>query len=425
MLHLSDEMDYLACWRYKAQNGECGNVDIKIKHCNNLDHAKINLSENKLNIKFAPNGTGKSTLAKAIQYRLKDDDSLAELLPFKFKELNPDSIKPEVFVPGHVTTVMCFNEDYVNQITFQPDELVNNSFDIFIRNEVYRGLEQEIEGIVLKIKNLFVDNPHLEELISNLKELAGAFRLTKSGISKASTGMKGLSKGNTIHHIPVGLELFSPFIQSDKNVSWIDWQVKGYEFSELANSCPFCTADATDKQEQIRRVGKEYDKSVIKNLVGLIDIIEKLGEYFSDDARSRLATITTLKNSPESEHEAFIVNVKTQIDTLVEKLEKLKTLSGFDFKDGEKVSEKLPSYKIDLQFFSELNSIRTQEALESINTSIDELIQQAGLLQGKINKQRREMQDVIKKHQTAINGFLVYAGYRYKVEIAGDMVIPS
>lgn len=396
-------------------------MDIEINNCNNIDFAKITLSENKLNIKFAPNGTGKSTIAKAVKYCTSNDPNLlSELMPFKLREANPDNKKSEVVGSEHIANVMSFNEDYVNQFVFRQDELVSNSFDIFIRNDSYNANEQEIENIVATIKQLFTDNAELETLISNLKELGSAFKLTKTGLSKASTGMKGLSGGNKIQHIPPGLEPFRPFIQSENSVGWIDWQVKGYEFADLADSCPFCTSDAVDKKEQIKKVGQEYDKNVIKNLVGIINVIDKLGEYFSDDARSKLATITVLKDGLEKEHEAFIVSVKTQIDNLVDKLENLMALSGFHFKDGEKVSEKLPSYKLDLQFFSELNSSKTQEAVASINESIDNVIQQAGLLQGKINIQRKEMQRVIEKHQTDINGFLAYAGYRYKVTITGE-----
>lgn len=43
-------------------------MDIEISHCNNIDKACITLSENKLNIKFAPNGTGKSTISRAIMH---------------------------------------------------------------------------------------------------------------------------------------------------------------------------------------------------------------------------------------------------------------------------------------------------------------------------------------------------------------------
>lgn len=396
-------------------------MNIELKNCNNIDSASISLTENKLNIKLAPNGSGKSTIARAIILGSSDDQSkFGELLPFKLRDSNPDGKKPEVVGTDNIRSVMCFNEDYVRQFVFQQYELISNSFDIFIRTESYKVIEQEIESLVSEIKKIFTNNQELENLISSLKELGGAFKLTKSGLSKSSTGMKGLSGGNKIQHIPPGLEPYQPFIQSQNSVGWIDWQIKGCDFSDLADSCPFCTSNTVDKKDQIKKVSQEYDKNIIKNLIGIISVIERLGEYFTDDAKSKLSTITCLKDGIEKEHEAFIVNIKTQIDNLVEKLEKIRALSGFHFKEGEKVSEKLPAYKVDLQFFSELDSTKTQEAIAPINASIDELIQRAGLLQGKINIQRTEMHNLIEKHQKDINEFLAYAGCRYKVEIAGE-----
>lgn len=396
-------------------------MEIEIKYCNNIDLANITLAEHKLNIKFAPNGTGKSTIANAIiRGKTEDTSLLNDLMPFKLRDSNPDNKKPEITGADNINKIMCFNEDYVTQFVFKQDELLSNSFDVFIRTDVYKEKEQEIEELVVEIRQLFLENQDLETLIATLREMGDAFKLSKSGISKSSIGMKGLAGGNKIHHIPSGLEAFRPFIQSQNSVGWIDWQTKGYEFSDLADNCPFCTSHAADKKEQIRKVGQEYDKNTIKNLLSIISVIKRLGEYFSDDARSNLSTITTLQNGLKKEHEDFLVTVKTQIDNFVKKLEKLKTLSGFHFKDGDKVSEVLPSYKLDLQFFSELNAKKTQEAIIPINASIDEIIKKAGLLQGKINQQRIEMQKMIEKHQEDINDFLAYAGYSYKVEIAGE-----
>lgn len=396
-------------------------MNIEIKNCNNIDSAKITITENKLNIKFAHNGTGKSTIAKALQYCSTNDDALADLMPFKYRDSNLNNIKPKVIAVGKIGTVMCFNEDYVSQFTFKPEELVNNSFDIFIRTDAYKAIEQEIANIVQTIQQLFINNPELDAFVDNLKELSGAFKLTSTGqLSKSSTGMKGLSVGNKITHIPQGLESYQPFIQSQKSFHWIDWQTKGHaEYSSLANVCPFCSTDSTSRKEQINRVSQEYDKNVIKNLVGIIDIVDKLGEYFSEDTRKKLIDITSLKDGVKKEHETFIVNVKSQIDILIEKLEHLKTLSSFHFKEGEKVGEKLLSYKLDLLFFSHLDSAKTQATTVSLNASLDKLITRAGELQGKINKQRKEMQKLIEKHQADINSFLSYAGYRYIVQIAG------
>lgn len=396
-------------------------IQIEIKNCNNLDLAVISLAPQKLNIKFAPNGTGKSTIARAMLLSAKGDQKLFdELIPFKYRKDNPENRQPEVKGAEALTNIMCFNEEYVSQFVFKPDELLTNSFDIFVRTDSYKQKEQEIENLVRNIKTLFIGNEELENLIATLKEMGNSFKLTKSGLSKSSTGMKGLSAGNKIQHVPPGLELYTPFIRSKNSVNWIDWQTKGCDFSELSDNCPFCSSHAADKKDQIKKVGQEYDKNTIKNLVAIIAMIEMLGDYFSEEAKRKLKTITTLKAGLEQEHEAFLTTVKTQIDNFIEKLEKLRTLSAFQFKDGEKVAEKLPAYKLDLHFFSELNSNKMQEAIAQINASIDTVIEQAGQLQGKINQQRSEMKKTVERHQNDVNSFLSYAGYRYVVEITGD-----
>jgi ABC-type Mn2+/Zn2+ transport system ATPase subunit len=395
-------------------------MNIEIRNCNNIDSANISLEENKLNIQFAPNGTGKSTIAKAIILGTSGNSDLGELMPFKLRKENSEDKKPEINGLDGIQRVMCFNEDYVSQFVFKPDELLSNSFDILIKTEAYKEKEREIEELVSEIKKLFVNNHDLEELINTLKDMGNAFKLTKTGLSRASTGMKGLSGGNKLQHIPEGLESYQPFIQSQQSVGWVEWQTKGCDYAELSDNCPFCTSNAADKKEQIKKVGQEYDKNTIKNIVAIIDMIERLGDYFSDVARENLSRITTLKDGIEKEHEDFLIDIKNQIDTIVAKLEKLRTLSGFQFKDGEKVAEVLPSFKIDLSFIEKLNSSKTQEAINPINQSIDVMITKAGQLQGKIAQQRREMQRVVEKHEKDINAFLAYAGYRYVVNISGE-----
>ena len=398
-------------------------MEINVRNCNNITSAKLSIEEGKLNIRFAPNGTGKSTISKAIQFASSgDQQALSDLLPFRLREQNPENLAPEVSGIEQINSIKIFNEKYIEDIAFKPEELVENSFDIFIRNDAYRAVEADIKQYVEAIQQQFTNNRDLESLISNLRELSGAFKITASGgLSKSSSGAKGLSGGNKVVNIPPGLEAYQPFIQSAKTVNWIDWQAKGHnEFSELSESCPFCATNTTATQEQIAKVGKEYDKNLIKNLLSILDVIEKLGEFLSDEARENLHTITSLKDGIGKEHEEYIVTVKSHIDILIEKLEKIRTLSGFHFKEGDRVGEILPTYKVDLQLLNTLNSDKTRETIASINQSLEDLIQQAGPLQGKVNIQRREMNRLIDRHQKDINDFLTYAGYRYKVAIVGE-----
>lgn len=67
-------------------------IQIEVKNCNNLDSAVISLAQQKLNIKFAPNGTGESTIARAMLLGAKGEPHLlGELMPFKLRKANPKS----------------------------------------------------------------------------------------------------------------------------------------------------------------------------------------------------------------------------------------------------------------------------------------------------------------------------------------------
>lgn len=136
---------------------------IEIKNCNNIDSACISLDEHKLNIKFAPNGTGKSTIAKAVVIGAKGEQNLLnELIPFKLRKDNPENKQPEVKGADALKNILCFNEEYVSQFVYKPDELLSNSFDIFIRTDTYKQREQEVADLVCNIKQLFSGNPELE-----------------------------------------------------------------------------------------------------------------------------------------------------------------------------------------------------------------------------------------------------------------------
>ena len=142
----------------------------------------------------------------------------------RLSERHCGNVGPVVTGTDGIGDVMCFNEEYVGQFTFQPDELISDSFNILVRNEAHAEREREIEEMTQAIRAVFTDHT---ELTDHLQELSSAFRSTSSGISRSSTGMKGLSGGNKIQHIPAGLESYQPYIRSERRVEWIDWQTKG------------------------------------------------------------------------------------------------------------------------------------------------------------------------------------------------------
>lgn len=48
-------------------------MDIVVRNCNSIEAGNISLRVGRLNVKYGPNGIGKSTLAKAIALRVQAD----------------------------------------------------------------------------------------------------------------------------------------------------------------------------------------------------------------------------------------------------------------------------------------------------------------------------------------------------------------
>ena len=91
---------------------------------------------------------------------------------------------------------------------------------------------------------------------------------------------------------------------------------------------------------------------------------------------------------------------------------------GFhSLKNAEKIADELKKYKIDLSYYSHLNSELSNEKVELINKTLDEVLEKAGKLQGEIAQQKKLIKTTIEMYSTEINEFLYYAGYKYQVAI--------
>jgi len=54
---------------------------VAISSCNSIDLAEIAIVEGSLNIKYGPNGVGKSTLARAVISQIRNDGSSMSCYP--------------------------------------------------------------------------------------------------------------------------------------------------------------------------------------------------------------------------------------------------------------------------------------------------------------------------------------------------------
>lgn len=397
-------------------------MNIRISNCNNIDNGSISLVEGRLNIKYAINGTGKSTLAKAIELSMSPEQ-LKSLTPYKYLTENPvlDEHKSSVECTPEINKVSIFNEETVNQYTFLPDDLLANSFEILIKTADYEVRMRNIQLLIQEIQNTFRENPDLDQLIAELTTFISGFGNAKNSYSKTGSIGKGLAKGNKIANVPVELTEYIPYIQSDINASWLTWQSKGAPFLDVAEKCPYCAGELHANQKAVvQQVAVEYDSKYVAELQKMIGVFRALEDYFTDPVKETIDRLSNSSTSFSPEEINFLKEIKDQVVVLNNKLIEIKSLNFGTLKDVDAVIVSLQGKRIDLTMLGHINSPYTNEHISVVNNALDHIIGQAGQLQGEINKEKNLIRRTIEKYNKEINGFLESAGYNYQVSIIED-----
>ncbi len=397
--------------------------DVLIKNCNSVDSARVSLKKNSLNIKFGPNGLGKSTIAKAIVSEARGDGTLASLTPFKNRGLKVG--QPQVTGISELTSALVFDEDFVSQFAFQEDEVLKNSFEIFVKTPEYNSAMKEIENLFNGIKEAFHNSPEIEQTTKDLKDLRDAFgKSNKDGsISKSSKLLKAFGRGNKIDNVPETLKPFELFIKSPSPSKWIGWQMKGNIFLNMGDICPYCSAKLSSKEQKdtALSVAKEYDAAAVNHLNTLKAVILRLGKYFSKACKENLEKIINSTSELTLNQKIFLRDLKSSIEALIKGLEDLRTISFFSLRDVDQIDEKLPTLKIELEYINKLDSEQTRSVTDPINSQLEDLMTDIGTLTGKVNIHKSKIKKTIQENQESINGFLKSAGYKYSVRIISEL----
>lgn len=392
-------------------------VDIKISNCNNIEEGVVSIETNKLNLKYAFNGTGKSTVSNAIIAKIKNDKSMLESLkPFKYRD--QELGEPSIEGLDSFKSVEVFNDDYVKQYVFQSDELLKGSFEVFVKTPDYDNHMRNIEGLIKNIHNTFKEDEGLNGLVADLDELIKSFGNAKGGYSKSSVLGKGLGEGNKLSNIPDEISQYSPFLKrNDINVKWLKWQKEGNDYQVEDDICPYCAAGISNEKERINKVSENFDSNIIKNLNNILNVFENFKDYFSEGANLKIGEIAKNITGISPEQKTFLKEIKDQATTLRQKLVDLRGLGFVSLENADKVSDIIEKNRINISYLSHFNSKVIIEKTNEINQSINAVLENVGLLQGEVAQQKRHIKNTIEKHNTDINNFLLSAGYKYHVAI--------
>lgn len=389
---------------------------IVIRSCNSIDEARIKLRMGGINVKYGPNGIGKSTIARAIKLNSEGDNALAALKPFK------GGASPSVEGAASIASVLTFDDEYVSRFVFTREEVLKDSFEIFINTDEYQSGLIEIEGLLANAKSALADDEQFGGAIDDFRALHAAFAVTRTGdLARNSKGFKALEVGGALARIPDALAGYGDFIRSEAPAEWVAWQAKGHAFLDGSNHCPFCAVPEVNK-DTVREVAKVYDSASVKNMTALRAAIENLGRYLAPTSLALLKEVTGSLSEPTVEQRQFLVKLHGDVETFLGKLDAVQGLSFSTLRDVDNVNIRLDELVIDLKYLTHLESDATRAVAEAVNAKIADTKAAVSDIGAKLGVQRTRVGRLIRDNEKSINDFLSSAGYRYMVRVqpSGD-----
>lgn len=388
--------------------------NVVIKNCNNIKETSIIIEEGNLNIKFAINGTGKSTIAKAL---LKKDEDLSLLKPFGKEEI------PYVECNPNIDNVELFDSDFVNKVVFNGSNVIENAFEVFIKSDKYDEQRNNINILLHELKQKIIGNEELNKLNEQLIKLSSKINYKKEKNTIDSRGMySSIKTDKNIFNIPKELNKYSLFLSDkEKNILWSEWKNKGktYDYGEI---CPYCAEKFSgDHEKENEAFNSYYSKANVSNLTEFSNIIDNTKTYLNTDNFKKIEKCIK-ENIPNTDKDLIFTKFMSEATYLKEKIYNITTFDSYKVEksDISNLSNILLDLKIstnDLEYFNNENLIKS---IDIINSSITEMLGKISDLQKEIGKMNSLVISKISCCKKEINSFLKLAGFNYEFDIVKD-----
>lgn len=385
-------------------------MDITIKNCNNIRKGNICIEKNKLNIKYGINGTGKSTIALAIEKK----DDLSFLKTFGSLE------EPFVEFSENINKVVTFNSDFVNNIVFNGDTVINNSFEVFIKSDQYDEKRKIILEELRSLNKETIADENTKKLLETLSNLEPRLKLKTSGEVYQTSDFKSILNKQNIYQIPKELENYSDFLSDkEKNINWIDWKTKGFEFDDK-KKCPFCTESLKSTYDEEKKKFKDtYKKNDVKHLTEMKQLIEQLQNYMNEKSYNSLQNCIM---EPKNEDEIMLVFKKFIADYsyLLDKFIKIINFDSYNLKNNTDISNLgniVLNLKIKTDDITYFGGDLFISICDSVNSRIEKILEKIEELKAEVGAINGIIKSTVEKSKKELNDFLEIAGFDYKFDI--------
>ena len=396
-------------------------ITIDFENVQSIKKGNVKIIDNAINIKYGYNGLGKSSLGKAIEFYINNDNEQFEFLrPYTGEE-------PKITISKKYNKCSSFNKDFIEGWLYkESNNVIDDSYAIFFSDKKTKAKEQSINNLLKDLVNsLYDDNIKkyllkCETINKNIK-----FNKANTAITGTCTVGKGFKNGPAFIKKVEGSDLknYSKIISSPDSPEWFKWFSEGDKYV-IDNKCPYClnllNKDFSDIQTCIENIVKDNDfkknndaKETILTIASISsksdgDTIKSINEMEDQLDNTSINLLISKVSSANIEY-SKIINLRNQSRFSADSVDKNAILSFYN------------SNRLNDSFFKDIDE-NIYASATAVNNCIDTIIKQIEEVFSAIEAFNKELVESTKNVNEEINNFLKFAGipYKFEIKVLGD-----
>lgn len=413
------------------------NFIIKLENVGCIKKGKISINANQLNIKFGSNGIGKTTIIKALKYKINGEQDLKTIIT----SFDNPGIEPSCEVTEEIQNLTIYDKTYFDKLFTKREDLLNDTYQFAIKDDTY---DKEVELINASLKKVCEISERIE--FNNLIQLYN--ELTAKSFVEYKKKGKGINSRNSLFSAfsTNGIDLksldsnspifeFSKYMSSPYRASWLKW-IESYDQKwTIDDICPFCGQKFKKENFTLKENIEEIEKFGTSKEVSEHNKEQKYitdsASYCSDSSiKTNISKINSLTGKADKDTfiplQEFIDEIKSEIEK-INKIRGQGAIALFNaFLNNNKKFAKLIDYIKSLKLNDKILCVASTQndsqcdLVKVLNSEIDSLIEMAESFKSTLCELTEKLAVKIANNEKIINNFLKIAGLPYQVNIHGE-----
>lgn len=403
---------------------------VEIANCRNILKAcSLPIREHSLNVFFAKNGTGKTTIARAIKYLYEGtDENFENLKSFDYLETTDSNLAPSISCNRSIKQLDIFDRSWVEDHCFKESSVQEGAYELYIQNDAYRRYEKQRDRLLSKLRYELFESEDINNLQKDIAAInSGIGKATFNSIGKSTQAYKAYKNGVPIEELPTFLHHVTKGMSISEQATWLSWHIS-HPNIHARDICPYCGRKDHRIIQQCFDYDSERDEASVRAWSRLAKLFIDNRDLFARSVVARASNILSSHSRPSDDDLMFLCEISANASSVNDAIERMKrALSNDEFLSSNDLITELKKAAMVISnnniFRKTKNgSISPQaKAIHDLIGSIRQLENKQAELDDLTSTLQKEAANSIRGRESEINNFLQRCGYRYHVKITASI----